>query len=134
MFGTIREAEGSAPGLQATERAWLTRSSCKVIVAAIRSELLRRSPSRSAAALRADGRWATMSVPPSGGVGVRKLLALISGALIALFASAPLAGAITGGEPDGSNHPEVGALVGYFPPAGRSIAYCRARSSRPPSS
>ena len=55
---------------------------------------------------------------------MRKLLVLISGALIALFVSAPSAGAITGGKPDGSRHPEVGALVGYFPPAGRNIAYC----------
>ncbi len=43
---------------------------------------------------------------------------------IALAVGATSAGAITGGEPDGNRHPEVGALVGYFPPAGRSIAYC----------
>jgi secreted trypsin-like serine protease len=45
-------------------------------------------------------------------------------ACIALAVGVPSAGAITGGQPDGQLHPEVGALVGFFPPAGRSIAYC----------
>ena len=32
--------------------------------------------------------------------------------------------AITNGQPDAGRHPEVGALVGFFAPAGTSIAYC----------
>jgi len=43
---------------------------------------------------------------------------------VATAALAPPARAITGGVPDGGRHPAVGALVGFFPPAGRSIAYC----------
>jgi secreted trypsin-like serine protease len=34
------------------------------------------------------------------------------------------AGAITNGQRDAGRHPEVGALVGFFAPAGMSIAYC----------
>ncbi|MDQ6911175.1 MAG: trypsin-like serine protease [Actinomycetota bacterium] len=45
-------------------------------------------------------------------------------ACLALTLGAPSAGAITNGQPDGTRHPEVGALVGYFAPAGQSIAYC----------
>jgi hypothetical protein len=57
---------------------------------------------------------------------VRKLLftAVALTALTALALGAPPAGAITDGQPDSTRHPEVGALVGYFPPAGRNIAYC----------
>lgn len=43
---------------------------------------------------------------------------------LAMALSGPSAGAITNGHADGLRHPEVGALVGYFAPAGRSIAYC----------
>lgn len=43
---------------------------------------------------------------------------------LALVLAATSASAITNGQPDGRRHPEVGALVGYFAPAGRSIAYC----------
>jgi len=43
---------------------------------------------------------------------------------IALVFGASSAVAITNGKPDGARHPEVGALVGYFAPAGQSIAYC----------
>lgn len=55
---------------------------------------------------------------------MRKLLVLISVACMALMVRVNPAEAITGGQPDGGRHPEVGALVGFFPPAGRSIAYC----------
>ena len=47
--------------------------------------------------------------------------------LLALFAVLTLAApaaAITNGQPDGGRHPAVGALVGFFAPAGTSIAYC----------
>jgi hypothetical protein len=44
--------------------------------------------------------------------------------LIALVVGSPAALAITNGQPDGNRHPEVGALVGFFAPAGTSIAYC----------
>ncbi len=43
---------------------------------------------------------------------------------IALVVPASSVVAITNGEPDGNRHPEVGALVAYYPPAGKSIAYC----------
>jgi hypothetical protein len=43
---------------------------------------------------------------------------------MALAVGASPAGAITGGQPDGTRHPAVGALVGFFPPAGQEIAYC----------
>jgi hypothetical protein len=55
---------------------------------------------------------------------MRKLAFLSIFASIGLAFLAPPAIAITGGQPDGSRHPEVGALVGFYPPAGRSIAYC----------
>jgi secreted trypsin-like serine protease len=42
---------------------------------------------------------------------------------IALLLAGP-ALAITNGQPDAGRHPEVGALVGFFAPAGTSIAYC----------
>ena len=45
------------------------------------------------------------------------------GFLVVLFLAAP-AGAITNGQPDAGRHPEVGALVGFFPQVGTSIAYC----------
>jgi hypothetical protein len=45
------------------------------------------------------------------------------GVLVLLAATAP-AGAITNGQPDNGRHPQVGALVGFFAPAGTSIAYC----------
>lgn len=45
-------------------------------------------------------------------------------ALFGLLAMVAPAGAITGGQPDGNRHPEVGALVGFYVPAGMSIAYC----------
>lgn len=44
--------------------------------------------------------------------------------LVGSLVAAPWAGAITNGQPDGMRHPEVGALVGFFAPAGQSIAYC----------
>lgn len=43
---------------------------------------------------------------------------------IALVVAASSAGAIINGQPDGNRHPEVGALVGFFAPAGQSIGYC----------
>jgi secreted trypsin-like serine protease len=52
---------------------------------------------------------------------VRKLGVL---GLLGLLVMAAPAGAITNGQPDGGRHPEVGALVGFFAPAGTSIAYC----------
>lgn len=55
---------------------------------------------------------------------MRKLIVLSVFACTAVGAWAPSAGAITNGQPDGTRHPEVGALVGYFAPAGQSIAYC----------
>lgn len=45
-------------------------------------------------------------------------------ATVALVVGAPSAGAITNGQPDGNRHPEVGALVGYFPSVGQTFAYC----------
>ncbi|HEX3541985.1 MAG TPA: trypsin-like serine protease [Acidimicrobiales bacterium] len=45
-------------------------------------------------------------------------------ACIAILVGNGTAGAITYGTADGVTHPEVGALVGFFPPAGKSIAYC----------
>jgi hypothetical protein len=44
--------------------------------------------------------------------------------LLGLLTMATPAGAITNGQPDGGRHPQVGALVGFFAPAGTSIAYC----------
>jgi hypothetical protein len=52
---------------------------------------------------------------------MRKLALL---GLLGLLVMAAPAGAITGGQPDGGRHPQVGALVGFFAPAGTSIAYC----------
>lgn len=46
------------------------------------------------------------------------------GLLVGLLVMAAPAGAITNGQPDGGRHPSVGALVGYYGPAGRPIAYC----------
>jgi secreted trypsin-like serine protease len=43
---------------------------------------------------------------------------------IASLAGVQSALAITNGQPDGNRHPQVGALVGYYAPAGQSIAYC----------
>jgi hypothetical protein len=43
---------------------------------------------------------------------------------IALVLPASSLLAITNGQPDGNRHPQVGALVGFYPPAGMSIAYC----------
>ena len=55
---------------------------------------------------------------------MRKVLSLICVVWLGVWVTTTSAGAITGGEPDGVHHPAVGALVGYFPPAGKSIAYC----------
>lgn len=55
---------------------------------------------------------------------MRKITVLSVIAWLALVLGTPPAQAITNGQPDGSRHPEVGALVGYFAPAGTSIAYC----------
>lgn len=41
-----------------------------------------------------------------------------------LLVGATSAQAITNGQPDAGRHPEVGALVGFVPQAGMSIAYC----------
>lgn len=54
---------------------------------------------------------------------MRKFVFAFAFACVVLFAVAP-SGAIVGGYPDGDRHPAVGALVGYFPPAGKEIAYC----------
>jgi len=51
----------------------------------------------------------------------------LSGAVIVVMAillGGPSALAITNGQTDAGRHPEVGALVGFFAPAGTSIAYC----------
>jgi hypothetical protein len=45
-------------------------------------------------------------------------------ALLGTLALATPAGAITNGQPDAGRHPSAGALVGFFAPAGTSIAYC----------
>lgn len=52
--------------------------------------------------------------------------AIIFGSLVFLVLGirVPSAGAITNGQPDGTRHPAVGALVGYYAPAGTTIAYC----------
>ncbi len=55
---------------------------------------------------------------------MRKLVSLCALTSIALVVGSPSGLAITNGQPDGTRHPEVGALVGYFAPAGKSIAYC----------
>jgi secreted trypsin-like serine protease len=55
---------------------------------------------------------------------MRKLGVLALLCSIACVAGGQSALAITNGQPDGNRHPAVGALVGYFPPAGRNIAYC----------
>lgn len=55
---------------------------------------------------------------------MRRFIILITALLFALGVGVPSAGAITNGEPDGTRHPAVGALVGYFPEVGETIAYC----------
>lgn len=55
---------------------------------------------------------------------MRKLLVLLGVAWGVVALATQPAWAITGGSPDGTRHPAVGALVGFFPPAGMSIAYC----------
>ena len=55
---------------------------------------------------------------------MRRFTILFAALLFALGAGVPSAGAITNGEPDGTRHPAVGALVGYYAPAGGTIAYC----------
>src|SRR5438270_5871902 len=54
---------------------------------------------------------------------MRKMTGVALVAMALLFA-APSALATTNGQPDAGRHPEVGALVGFFAPAGMSIAYC----------
>src|SRR5690242_14636329 len=65
-----------------------------------------------------------MSRRRSGRSPMRKITVLSVIAWLGLVLGTPAAQAITNGQPDGSTHPEVGALVGYFAPAGASIAYC----------
>ena len=55
---------------------------------------------------------------------MRRFILLLPTLLFALGVGAPSVGAITNGEPDGTRHPAVGALVGYVPQAGTTIAYC----------
>ena len=55
---------------------------------------------------------------------MRRFILLSTALLFVLGAGVPSAGAITNGKPDGTRHPAVGALVGYVPQAGRTIAYC----------
>ncbi len=50
--------------------------------------------------------------------------AFISAVLCVLLMAVVPAGAIVGGQPDEGRHPEVGAVVGFIPEAGREIAYC----------
>jgi secreted trypsin-like serine protease len=45
-------------------------------------------------------------------------------AFLILGVAATSARAITNGQPDGTRHPAVGALVGYYEPAGGTVPYC----------
>ena len=65
-----------------------------------------------------SGRWRTEAN------GVRKSIIPITALLLVLGAWMQPAAAITNGEPDGTRHPAVGALVGFVPQAGTTIAYC----------
>ena len=55
---------------------------------------------------------------------MRRIMVLGVTACLAFAIGAPSALGITNGQPDGALHPEVGALVGFYAPAGTSIAYC----------
>ena len=55
---------------------------------------------------------------------MRRSILLITLALCGLGVATPPASAITNGQPDDGRYPAVGAVVGYFPPAGRTIAGC----------